>query len=253
MPTRRFHFTQRQRISSSDVTIRLYDDRAPAMFEVQRLVLEPYSLPPDARVSVEAYRQTVCQRFPWGTVASRNPSVWTLEEFGSTEGVRFRIKVTARTTPRGQLLAIADRIAPVTELGAARSFLPIELSPLGEEVFRVAWDSSDEPILLVNERIGKEVVQSPEFRALAMPAVMREILTRFVVVERRRPDVDDSSLCTRWLSFGIRMAGGTTPPEVTDSNDSDVTDDCFAWIEDAVKGFCEHYGLGAKFETTIAH
>lgn len=247
MPTRRFHFTQRQRIRSSDVTIRLYDDRTPPMCEVQGLALETYSLPPDAHVSVEAYRQTVCQRFPWGTVASRAPSVWTLDEFGSLEGVRFRIKVTARSAPKGQLLAIADRIAPITDPGSARSFLPIELRPLGEEVFRVAWDSSDEPILLVNKRIGKEVVQSPEFRALAMPAVVREILTRFVVVERRRPDVDDSSLCTRWLSFGIRMAGGTTPPEGTDSNDNSVTDDCFEWIEDAVKGFCEHYRLGGTF------
>lgn len=251
MPTRRLHFTRRQRISSSDVTIRLYDDRTPAMFEVHTLALDRYKLPSDAGVFVEAYRQTVCHRFRWGTVASRTPSVWTLDEFNSLEGVRFRIKITARTAPRGQLLAIADRIAPVTDKGPARSFLPIELRRLGEEVFRLSWDTSDEPILLVNQRLGKEIVQSPEFRALAMPAVMREILTRFVVVERRRPDADDASLCTRWLKFGIRMAGGTTPPESTDSKDSVVTDGCFEWIEDAVKGFCEHNGLGGRFEASV--
>ena len=250
MPTRRFHFTQRQRISSSDVTIRLYDNRTPAMFEVHALALDEYRLPPDARVFVEAYRQTVCHRFHWGTVASRPPSVWTLNEFGSLEGLRFRVKVTARTAPRGQLLAIADRIAPVTDKGPARSFLPIELRPLGEEVFRVSWDTSDEPILLVNERLGKEIVQSPEFRALAMPAVMREVLTRFVVIERRRPD-DDTSLCTRWLKFGIRMAGGTTPPESTDHENNVVTDRCLEWIEDAVNGFCEHYGLGSRLEASV--
>ena len=249
MPTRRFHFTRRQRINSSDITIRLHDDRTPAMFEVETLALEKYSLPPEARVFVEAYRQTVCERFYWGTVASRSRWIWTLDEFGSLEGVRFRIKVTSRTAPMGQLLAIADRIAPVTDEEPARSFLSIELRPLGEEVFRVAWDTSDEPILLVNQRLGKEIVQSPEFRALAMPAVMREVLTRFVVIDRRRPGANDSSLCTRWLSFGIRMAGGTTFPE---STGSDVTDHCFDWIEDAVKGFCEHYALGDKFAASVA-
>ena len=160
----------------------------------------------------------------------------------------FRIKVTAQTAPKGQLLAIADRIAPVTDKGPARSFLPILVAPLGEQVFRVDWDTSDNPILLVNERLGKEVAQSPEFRALAMPAVMREILTRFVVIERRRTGDDDSSLCHWWLNFGIRMTGGTALPEDTDDK---VTDDCLEWIEDAVKGFCEHYVLGDKFAASI--
>ena len=214
------------------------------MFEVESLALESYSLPAEARVFVEAYRQTVCERFSLGTVASLStPWVGKLVSFGSPEGVLFRIKVTSQPAPKGLLLAIADRISPVGEKGPTRSFLPVLPRDLGEQTFRVAWDGSDEPLLEVNKRLGKEIVHSTEFRALAMPAVMQEILTRFLVIEKRPDTSDDSSACIHWLNFGTRMAGRRPPEPVGD----DEEDQSLDWIDEAVRGFCEHYSLCGKF------
>ena len=215
------------------------------MFEVESLALESYSLPAEARVFVEAYRQTVCERFSLNTVASCNtPWIGRLDSFGSPEGVLFRIKVTSQPASRGLLLAIADRIRPVTDESPTRSFLPVLPKDLGEQTFRVAWDGSDEPLLEVNKRLGKEIVHSTEFRAFAMPAVMQEILTRFLVIEKRADTSEDASACTHWLNFGTRMAGRKPPDPVSDDEEDPYLD----WIDDAVRGFCEHYSLCSKFD-----
>lgn len=215
------------------------------MFEVESLALDSYSLPVDARVFVEAYRQTVCERFSLNTVASCNtPWIGKLDSFGSPGGVLFRIKVTSQPAPKGLLLAIADRIRPVTDKSPTRSFLSVLPKNLGEQAFRVAWDGSDEPLLEVNKRLGKEIVHSTEFRALAMPAVMQEILTRFLVIEKRTDMGEDSSACTHWLNFGTRMAGRKPPEPVGDDEEEPYLD----WIDDAIRGFCEHNRLSSKFD-----
>src|SRR6266571_2707793 len=103
---RRINYTGRRRINREDVKIVIYDGNGgPAKFDA-RLELSSYSLPPDAIVFVEAYRQTFLMRFNFGSISRIElPSDRFLTEFESPEGILFRVKVTSKSPEQGKLLA----------------------------------------------------------------------------------------------------------------------------------------------------
>jgi hypothetical protein len=69
MAIRRLNYTKRKRIAQAHARVALIQRKnPPSEFEVN-LALESYSLPAEARVFVEAYRQTTWMRFDYGTVA----------------------------------------------------------------------------------------------------------------------------------------------------------------------------------------
>src|SRR5262245_34387626 len=112
MSIRRINSTGRKRIVREDIRILVSSD-ADGILEFDATVdLAPYGLPADARVFVEAYRQTTFMRFEHGTVATPRPHPGTcrLSEFSSREGLLFRVKVTATGDRPGVLLAEGDRI-----------------------------------------------------------------------------------------------------------------------------------------------
>ena len=124
------------------------------------LDLTDYDLPNDARVFVEAYRQTSFMRFPHGTVAAPHPppdSARRLTEFASREGLLFRVKVTSTGDRAGVLLAEGDRI-PVSDDEEQPdnriALLPTAPADLGQETWRVDLTGANGPLLLVNKRVG---------------------------------------------------------------------------------------------------
>ena len=73
MPIRRINFTQRQRIHRDDIGIVLRRDDHGAVFFDTSLDLSSYGFAPDARLFIEAYRQTTMMRFDLGTVSVPTP------------------------------------------------------------------------------------------------------------------------------------------------------------------------------------
>ncbi len=185
MAIRRFNYTGRLRIRREHVRITIHESGGePARFDAT-LNLDPYRLPKDAPVFVEAYRQTTWMRFEFGTVAHIRPKDRpVLTDFDTPDGVLFRVKVTSPNEPHGKLLARADRIQarqPHEEEQPRVPLLPVKPDPdLGDEVFRV--DFSDRPILLVNAGLANSTTaaRSPVFVSLVYPAVLREILARIL-------------------------------------------------------------------------
>ena len=241
---RRYNYTGRKAINRSDANVAIEEN--PLRFHAA-LALGDYKLPADARVFVEAYRQTNWMRFDFGTVGTvKVPGDLRLSEFDTREGILFRVRVTATANPEGRLLAEADQVSPVhhiTETGeeSREPLLPIKPADLGEEVFRVDFD--DRPLLLINNQFGdwRALAHSPFFVCMALPQALREILTRLLRVEQHFDTEDPSNWRARWLMFAAALPGSSDPPE---EEDKDRFDD---WINDAVAAFARMQGMKNRF------
>lgn len=240
---RRFNYTGRKAINRSDTNLRIEEN--PLRFSAG-LSLADYDLPSDAKVFVEAYRQTNWMRFNFGTVGAVTPaSDLRLSAFDTPEGILFRVRVTATTDPEGRLLAEADQISPVhrSESGEEmrEPLLPPKGEDLGEEVYRV--DFTGRPLLLINNQFGdwRTLARSPFFVTIALPQAMREILNRIVRVEEYFNTDDPDDWRAQWLQFAATLPGSSEPPR---EEEKDAFDD---WIDAAVAAFSRAHGMKARF------
>jgi len=243
---RRYNYTGRKAVSRADAQVFITEE--PLRFDAQ-LNLDGYKLPPDAKVFVEAYRQTNWMRFDFGMVSAvKPPGDCRLLNFDTREGVLFRLKVSATALPEGRLLAEADQISPVDRAEAGNEkrdpLLPIKPEDLAEEVFRVDFEESDRPILKVNKTFGdwRALVRHPAFVCFALPQALREILSRILWIEKHYETDDDANWRDRWLRFASSLPGSSQPPEGEDEQDR--FDD---WVNDAVAAFARMRGLKNRF------
>ena len=108
---RRLNYTGRVRIVREDVHVTVIERKGKLPFFKAELDLAGYGLPGDAKVYVEAYRQTFWMRFDFGSVGRlAAPEHPELSDFDSLEGILFRVRVTSSDGASGKLLAEADQI-----------------------------------------------------------------------------------------------------------------------------------------------
>lgn len=245
---RRFNYTDRKRIGTSNVQIELVPGPKVTKSFKARLALGEYGLPPDAKVFVEAYEKVAYMRFDFGTVSElREPpkDKLYLTEFEGSDSVRFRVKVVDTSTHEGQLVAEADAIIPRSpdEVEQNRlSLLPVKFAPLGEQAWRIEFSGTAQgmPILAVNDKLPDRnaFVRSPAFMALVHPAIVREILTHILAGDNEWED--DDSWQSKWIEFGRSfLFSGDSPPESEEDRPE--------WIEKVVTGFCDRYNLFANY------
>lgn len=247
----RINFTGRRRITRRHVEIRITTggDGVPC-FDAM-LSLGELDLLPAGRVFIEAYRQTAWQRFDFGTVGQiRPPDDRRLDRFGSADGVLFRVKVVqpaeAATDGRPALiLALAESIRPRAEAGQTRrqSLLPIVPDDFRDEVWRLSFDESTEPVLRISRHLvpdWRSLAGTPEFVCLVLPEILRSILSRILLVEEHSDPDDTTDWRTRWLRFARRLPGVPPPPH-RDEGDAEE------WIEQAVEAFCRRGQIAERF------
>jgi hypothetical protein len=235
----RFNWTERKRIGRTDASISLVKSTPLPSFDAT-IKVGDYDLPLDARVVVEAYRQTTWRRFGFGTVALvRAESACTLEAFGLTDGVRFRLKVLAPASEDGRILAEADRIRVTDPL------LPVQGDDLGEEIYRLSFaGSGDAPILVLNNRLvdWRQTARTAQFRALAYPMLLRQILT----VAYSAFDPDEKSWQGDWIDFAAKLPGVQEAP---DREASDIERE--NWVEDVISAFCRSQRFLTRYSTLL--
>lgn len=246
---RRFNYTGRKLIDRADAQIVI--EEAPLRFRA-RLQLDGYRLPKDARVFVEAYRQTTWIRFDFGTVSAvAPPDDCTLSSFEIRDGVLFRVKVTAASgSAIGRLLAEADQLPPVQSDDTdepREPLLPVRGQDLGQEIFRVDYTGS-RPILLINNTVGdwRALARSPSLTCLIYPHVLREVLTRIIQVEQHYELEPESDWRAQWLHFASQIPGGSEPPE--DKNQDEAHD----WIDGIVAAFGRMHHTADRFRAFLA-
>lgn len=253
---RRFNFTGRRKIGRADarVTVSVAADGPPA-FSAQ-LDLGDYKLPTDAPVFIEAYRQTSLMRFPWGTVGDARPADGCeLTEFGTGEGVRFRVKVVESASGNGhgrpaRLLAMADRLSPrrvVEAVEQAESLLAVEWADI-DEVWRLQFDQdgTDEPILQVSRRLVTDrqaLVRSEQFVSLVLPEIFRSVLERVLLADGEAESDSSDDWRSQWLRMARRLPGMGVPPPA----DDDHREELEGWIESCVGAFARSFKTGRRF------
>lgn len=246
MPVRRLNFTKRQRILQKDVEIFLREQESNTVFDA-RLDLTGYGFPADARVFVEAYRQTTLARFDFGTVSVLQvPLNRSLNEFDTPAAILFRVRVTDVSARKGILLGEADRIRPREQDEKPDRRIPL-LPPrpddIEEEVWRVEYEGGA-TCLVINKRLPdwKETARSPSFRALVFPAAMRQILARILHVEGVTTIEDGNDWRSLWLRFAASLPGSRPVPNADDEYDD--------WIEDAVAAFARRARLFENYSAS---
>src|SRR5947209_9299911 len=184
MAISRLNYTGRKRIGRKNVRITVHESAGgPPSFDAD-LHLRDYQLPADALVFVEAYRQTLWMRFPYGKVgALAPPADRTLTEFDTADGILFRVRVSAAGDRHGVMLAEADKIPrhrAEDDEDTRSPLLPVGSKDLGQEVYRIDYSAAG-PMLYISRTLDKQAVAtSPAFRCLVSTAAMREILTRIL-------------------------------------------------------------------------
>ncbi|MBL8818283.1 MAG: hypothetical protein JNL58_19805 [Planctomyces sp.] len=240
----RLNFTGRRKISQAHVRITVTGIGGIETFNAE-IDLSTYQFPDSARIVIEAFRQLELVRFDFGTIGQQiTPEHRRLSLFGTSSGLRFRLKVISSEPPRGQLLGVADRIAPLDEHRTSMLRVPllaVRSQDLGREIWRL--DLSDEPLLLVNSRVipRKHLITSPEFQCLVLPEILRNILIRILIIDQVR-DFDDSDEWTaRWLRFACSLPG--LPP----LGDHSGPDQDMEWIDQAIGAFCRWRTVDDQF------
>jgi hypothetical protein len=206
------------------------------------LGLDSYDLPGNALVYVEAYRKGAWTRFPYGTVRSLSaPNLPDLSEFGSHQGLLFRVKVVAPPDAgaAAKLLAVADHIQPRRpEEEREDSLLPVLPADLGGEVWKLDIDD-DGAILKVDRNLvpnPRSFVTDPTFVALVLPEVFRRILDW--ILQNTQVD-DDQRWGARWLVFAKSLPGVGDLPGPSDQPDD--------FVESAVTSFCRRFDIHRHF------
>ncbi len=233
---RKLNFTERSKLARSSFNVALRRESDGMLAFDAGLTLRDTSLPPDARVYIEAYHRTSYMRFDYGTIAAiTNPADRRLTGIDSSS-VRFRIKVVQAETRR--ILAIADDVRvgeqPPAE-GARTPLLPVQFSgSLDQQPWRISFEA-DTPVLELNNRIDgieKLATGEPLFFALVYPAAVREILTRILLIDQQADADDDEAWSSQWLRWAARYTSAAPPASEEDAPQ---------WIDDVVAAFCSQH------------
>lgn len=236
MPTKRLNYTGRRRIDHADATITLIDNENDPAFSVA-LNLQPYQLPGEAQVLVEARAGWTVMRFPFGTVSSlAAPGATNLSAFDTLDAIKFHVRVLDGGAETARVLAVADNIRPrnATIDQSGRSFLEVRPTALGHIPWTLVLDETP-PLLLINDKFddARTVVRSDSFRGLVLPEIYRRLLT--VALEEYAGE-EDGSWQRQCVALAYRHTKHSPPP-------ADDKEAAHSWIDDAVIAFCVRHSI----------
>jgi len=220
------------------------------------LSLDNYDLPVGAPVFIEAYRQTTWRRFGIGYVGElQTPEDRSLAEFGSAEGIRFRVRVVDRATEGrnrlpARILAHADGIRPQlheTKHEQAESLLAVDWGEDDEfrhQPWRLEFSEDSEPLLRISRFLvpnRDSFVRSREFVSLVAPELLRSILNRALLVAQVEVRDGDCGWQSLWVRFAQQLPGIQLPPRADEPGSSEE------WIDSAVTAFARRIDVRSRF------
>jgi len=244
---RKFNYTERKKIFREHIIITIKGSDGNHFYFDAELILDDYQLPSNALIFIEAYRQTIFMRFPFGTVGQYlPPSDRYLTEFDCVDGILFRVRITSEDEPSGRLIAEADRIPfKKTEEKEVKKepLLPVIPENIGDQIYRT--DFSDSPILKINSAINncKNFIHQPVFISAILPSILREILTHITIIEKYSNIDDDTDWEAKWLKFAKLLPGVRDIPDERDENEKKEE-----WIEEVIAIFCRKHKMLNYFE-----
>jgi hypothetical protein len=237
MPTKRIKFLSRKKILQKDIRVKL-EVNGPSKRFTASAHLESYDFPSEARICIEAKQLLETLRFELGTIAQPRPP--SLIDVSRLRGDRVTFNLLVLDPRSSRKLGSAETIRPNVESGAMEDSIPLlpvdaslRLDPLLWRIDYVDTDEeghSDAPVLMFDcnaaQGSASLFVQDPAVRAMILPAAMREVLTRLLLVDNNTYDPSSRSWRNSWLRFAARLAGDD-PPEPESPN---FNEEAFEWI-----------------------
>ncbi len=250
MATKRLKFLKRVKILQQDVRVRLEANGRVKRFKVS-LNLADYGFPADAQVVIEAKQLLETIRFGLGPVAA--PSTSTFYDISRLKGERvtFNVLVLDRLTARK--LGFATTIRPNANEDEAPESIPLLPVDASARVAPLLWEIdysdtdqdgySDAPVLKVDAEASNHsaafFMQDASVRAMVLPAAMKEILNRVLLIDEGEYDVTSRSWRNSWVRFASRLAGEELPELET----ANWKDERVAWIDKATKALAQNADL----------
>ena len=234
---RTINHTGRRKIETKELQINIQEqNKGVPVFDVD-FSLNREKLPDNASIYIEAYQRNTLQRFYFGTVGEiHKPENRELDQLDLTSPALFRIRIVDETDHLGRLVASAERLKPEgdNDEDQRSSLLVVRSRPLGQQTWKVEFNTGGKPELCINSRIPDAIGQlknNPQFQSLILPAAFRQVLMFFLWNE----DEEEGSAAEQWMTFAEHISN-----ERPQSNDPlQLT----AWVDDVVERFSEVFEL----------
>lgn len=234
----RINSTGRKKIQRERIKIVSRDDGG-FTFEI---AVSDLGLPSNGQIVLEAHRQSITERFSYGTVDEPKADNSLILRQLSIDDATFRVKIV--DPYNGRLLARADRLQPNgRDNGGRRELLTVRIKDIGPEPWKVELDPSDEPVLILNEAIpGAEsrITNDLVFQALILPAAFRQVL-HLLWAKKEQLEQDEDSPASRWLQFSQALTRKDPP-------DWENVDAVEEWIDVVCKAFAAQHPFMAAFK-----
>jgi hypothetical protein len=197
---------------------------------------------------MEAYHNTMSQRFDFGTVADCRPrEALRLSNFDEDDSPGFRLLVVEADRRSGVLLAACDRVTAVqAEAGAVggRSMLKLYAKSdetMGGELWKVEHAGGDYQLWYNKDvqRVAAAIKsRQPDVLGLIMPAAFRQILAR------EFSEGASAEEPTEWIVFAQSLC--SEPPPVTTEGQETWREEVEIWIDRAIGVLCRRLRIAER-------
>ncbi len=211
---RRFNYTSRQKIKMESIAIELFNAGEPDVSFSCDVNLSQYSFQNGAAIYVDVSRKSYAfKRFSLGTVGS--PSIIQnipLEEFSIYPALTFYVSVVDTREGYKHILGKSAAISLPRTKGESETtpLLEVFFKKGMKQIWKLDFDSGM-PVLQVNSDItdiAEKLKRNHLFRASIFPAVLREILIYYLIIEHESiNEEDEESAGARWIRFVKEVCG----------------------------------------------
>jgi len=231
----RINHTGRRKIVTKEVQFTLNEEADDSLTFDALFSLDKSKLPSDAKVYVEAYSTNTSQRFSFGTVANiQRPIDRRLDQIDLSSSILFRTHIIDESVHKGRLVASASEMRPQSEQDEDHaSLLPVRQRNLGQQTWKIEFQTDSKPQLVINSRIPNAIGQvkhNREFQSLILPSAFRQVLMFFLWNHD-----EENEFIDEWIGFAEFIAG--SKPHGEDAIDLMI------WVDDVIAGFSDRFGL----------
>ncbi|WP_454598146.1 hypothetical protein [Qipengyuania sp. SM2507] len=233
------NFTQRRKIKSAFVDIRVLD-RTESYIRVRVGVdAKVLKTGEDYRLVLDGFDRGRHQRHTIATPAGEDLD---FAGFPSDASLRFKVRQVATGADEGRVIAATADIRPVEIEGRIQRepFIVPALEDLGALPWCIQWDDVANPRLVLNRRLEEKFGswRDPVLQSLYLPAMLRELLTGLIRRVETEEDLDEGTLGGKVVAFCKERFDAELPSGAFGGPDGNP-DDWLEWAEHCVVEFAE--------------